>query len=192
MNGRSAKPAGPPPPISQSEEARQAREIEAARTDDPRERLPKGNDYYPSSRFLPGERTLAEIEADLAQPLPERLIEWKPKNARGGGKVWLPFISWTTVQKMLTVKAPGWRDQYQITATGQRIAVACELCIPTADQGLVCRGGTGDDDEDEEGEQTYGTPLDRAAARALTRAAGKFYLGFYLRDDRLKPKKRDQ
>ncbi|MBF6596243.1 MAG: hypothetical protein IVW51_17590 [Thermaceae bacterium] len=135
----------------------------------------------PTARFTPAQRTLADIIADLSKPLPDRLIQHKPRrNKRTGQERQLAFINWRTVQRLLDLKAPGWCGQVTtIALSANRCAVSYELTIPTADAGHVTRAATGTDDEDDEG---YGDPITNAEQQAFKRAATRFGLGLYLYD----------
>jgi hypothetical protein len=126
----------------------------------------------------PALRTLAEIQADLSRELPARLIQTKPKNTKGGGKVQLSFINWRTAQRMLDHYAPGWQGYVtNIALSADRTAVSYQLGIPTSDFGMVWRTATGTDDEDDGG---YGDPVTNAEQQAFKRAAARFGLGLYL------------
>ncbi len=138
------------------------------------------------SPWKPGERTLAEIEADLSRRIPDRLLATKKK---GGQEI--TIFTWVTAQRFLSYFAPGWHGHATLTYSGERVGCVYELCVPTADAGLVCRAATGDDSEDDEdmSEQEqrarqYGSPTTRAEGQAFKRAAARFGFGLYLRDRR--------
>lgn len=136
------------------------------------------------SAWKPGGRTLAEIIEDLSKPIPERLLQVKRK---GGAD--LTFFTWVTAQRFLDLYAPGWHGKATLTYSGERVGCVYEICVPTADAGLVCRAASGDDSEDDDDEteqerrqRQYGSPTTRAEGQAFKRAAGRFGLGTYLRD----------
>lgn len=146
-------------------------------------------------------RTLAEIEADLSQPIPPEFLGEKIKANQK-----LTIFSWMLAQEYLNFFAPGWVSKTTITATTERVAAVCTICIPTSDYGLVCREASGDDSEDddempdfddtdegekarkrwssEQGQRQYGSPTTRAEGQAFKRAVGRFGLGMYLRYSR--------
>jgi len=152
-----------------------------------------GQPTAPAVRYSPGQRTLQQIECDLSRVLPARLVGEKPKGGRR-----IKFLTWKTVQQLLDLYAPGWQNFNTAVVSNERIVVDCRLCVPTSDQGLVCRSSTGDDSEDEDempefandkerrdweaeqGQRQYGSPTTRAEGQAFKRAARRFGLGLYL------------
>jgi hypothetical protein len=135
-------------------------------------------------RFVPGERTLAEVIADLSRKIPARFLKTKTK----GGQQ-LTIFTWITTQRFLDWYAPGWQGHATLTYSGERVGCVYELCIPTSDAGLVCRAASGDDEEDDEDmdaqeqrARQFGTPTTRAEGQAFKRAAARFGFGLYLRD----------
>lgn len=136
------------------------------------------------SPFEPGGRTLAEIEADLSKPIPPEMLSKKKK---GGTEI--TIFTWVTAQRALSYYAPGWQGEPKLTYSGERVGCVFKLCIPTSDCGLVCRGASGDDSEDDDDmsdserrQREYGSPTTRAEGQAFKRAAARFGFGLYLRD----------
>lgn len=149
---------------------------------------------YTQSPHKPGARSLAEIEADLHREIPTRFLSDKTK----GGRTFTVF-SWITAQRFLNYFAPGWHGRAALTYSNERVGCVYELCIPTSDAGLVCRGATGDDSEDDDPDdipadpdqrkkwqqdqkgRNFGSPTTRAEGQAFKRAAARFGFGIYLR-----------
>ncbi len=145
--------------------------------------------------FRPGERTLAEIIADLSQPIPQEYLREKKK-----GGATLTIFEWMTAQRFLDWHAPGWHGHATLTYSNERVGCVYEVCIPTSDAGLVCRSASGDDSEDddetplfanmeerkkweaEQRQRNYGSPTTRAEGQAFKRAATRFGFGLYLRN----------
>lgn len=152
------------------------------------------NDTYACSPHKPGQRTLAEIEADLHKEIAHRHLGTKTK----GGRTFTVF-TWMVVQQYLNYFAPGWSGDAALTFSNERVGCTYKLCIPTSDAGLVCRAATGDDSEDDDEEdrpteptalrkweadqkgRQFGTPTTRAEGQAFKRAAARFGFGVYLR-----------
>ena len=131
----------------------------------------------PVPRYRPGERTLAEIISDLSREIPARFLGAKQK-----GNQKITIYSWMVVQRFLDHYAPGWSGRATPVLSTERVACSYELCIPTADAGVVCRAATGDDQEDDD--EGWGSPMTRAEGQAFKRAAARFGFGLYLRDRR--------
>lgn len=167
--------------------------------------MTQNNESYPDlfnqylrSPYKPGERSLADIEADLAISLPPQYLGEKRK----GGQAMTIFTRWLT-QQALKYYAPGWYGHEQLTISNERIACTYNLCIPTSDAGLVCRPASGDDSEDddempdfsddeagreaakkwrsEQGQRAFGSPTTRASGQAFKRAATQFSFQLHLR-----------
>lgn len=123
-------------------------------------------------------RPIAQIIADLSQPLPESRL--KTKVIKGSQ---ITFINWQTAVRALDYYAPGWSSEVRSVAQiGTRAVVVVRLSIPCS-EGSVWREAIGqEDDWDDAEEKRYGDPTSNAEAMALKRACAKFGLGLYLYD----------
>jgi hypothetical protein len=83
-------------------------------------------------------RSIAEIERDLAKPIPARLL----KSFRKAGQM-LTYIHWLTAQKFMSLYAPGWSKRVvSVSNVGDGAVVVVEVTVPTA-EGPVTRGNVG-------------------------------------------------
>lgn len=130
--------------------------------------------YAPGPDPATGPRPLAAVLADLKRPIHESFLQTKTKKGTE-----ITFISWHTATRILDKYAPGWQYEThsQIAGDGSHVVVDARIGLPTADYGLVWRGATGWDEDEE---KAYGDASDRAESQALRRAAAKFGLGLYL------------
>lgn len=136
------------------------------------------------SRHKEYRRPLIEILNDLAQPIPDRFLE---KRKQGG--IYLIYIPWYNVCKLLDFYAPGWHGQVtQMITTDNRIFLSYRLTIE-AEEGSFSREATGtevlvniDHTSGEVKELAYGDPSSNAESMAFRRAAAKFGLGLDLYD----------
>lgn len=118
-------------------------------------------------------RPLAAILEDLHRPIHESFLQTKTKKGTE-----ITFISWHTAVRILDRYAPGWHyPAPQIAMADGQVVVSVQIGIPTSDQGIVWRGATGWDEDEE---KAYGDASDRAESQALRRACAKFGLCLYL------------
>lgn len=117
-------------------------------------------------------RPIQDIIADLAQPVPEKLLS--QKTLKGNSITYLP---WYRAQRMLDWYAPGWTFEIRsIQTVASQTIVIVRLSIPAA-EGVVWREATGIEDEEVKG---YGDTVSNACGMALRRAAAYFGLGRHL------------
>lgn len=117
-------------------------------------------------------RPMADILADLAKPVPGRLLKTK----RIAGTT-LTYIPWYRAQKILEYYAPGWRGEVTKIVTGpDRIYVTYRIGIPTR-EGWMHRESTGTERLDTD---SFGDPSSNAESMAFRRACARFGLGLDL------------
>lgn len=123
----------------------------------------------------PQPRSLAEIIADLSQPIAPEDLQQKKR-----GDATLSFIPWYRAIKYLDHYAPGWKSEVRSVVWFEgRIVLTVRLTIVAA-EGETWREATGTEEEPDEGEHMYGDPSSNAESMALRRAAAKFGLGLSL------------
>ena len=125
---------------------------------------------------VPGERPIASILADLAEPLPETCVATLE---RKGTKI--RYLHWTTVAQWLDFYAPGWEGTItRLETAGGKVVVTYRITLH-ATEGTFSREATGQEDA-ELGDKEYGDSTSNAEAMAFKRAAAKFGVGAYLYD----------
>ncbi|MEO1208628.1 MAG: Rad52/Rad22 family DNA repair protein [Cyanobacteria bacterium J06638_20] len=126
------------------------------------------------------EWTIEQVEQALSRPLPNGMLKQLPKkNKRTGETVYLDYIPWHTVNRVLSKYAPGWQGRVVRTEQiGDELVLTFALTIPTADGG-VTREATGSEKLDC---GSYGETAANAESQAFRRAAARFGLGLYLYD----------
>lgn len=136
-------------------------------------------------------RPIVEILADLALPVPERLIQQRQQ-----GKASLSYIPWYSMVRLLDYYAPGWQGEVKnVYATPDRLYLTYSLNV-FAEEGIFTREATGTELLKEEyldketktkkiREMAYGDPSSNAESMAFRRAAAKFGLGLSLYDKEL-------
>lgn len=83
----------------------------------------------------PGEWSLEQIRAALAQPLPASMIETKTLKGRS-----IQFIPWHTANRILDKYAPGWTWEIcRMGLSADRIFLVGRLTIPTREGSLYRR-----------------------------------------------------
>lgn len=127
-------------------------------------------------------RPIADILEDLSRPLPKRLLKQLEKHNRKTGEVvYLDYIPWYTVARLLDLYAPGWEGRItEMRVVGDRLVLTYALTIHAA-EGSFTRTATGNEEMDCGG---YGDVSSNAESMAFRRAAAKFGLGLdlYYRD----------
>ncbi len=134
----------------------------------------------------PGEWSIAQIEAALSSPIPDNILKTKTVGT-GNRKQTVQYLSWTSVNRILSKFAPGWSWEItQMTGAGNRVFLAGQISIPTCD-GIVTRSATGtenltrtDRETGEILEIAYGDPSSNSESMAFRRAAARFCLALYL------------
>jgi len=123
-------------------------------------------------------RPIAEILEDLAKPIPKRLIKQLEKRDSATGEViYLDYIPWYTVARLLDLYAPGWEGRVEhVQAVGDRLVTTYVLTIHAA-EGAFIRTATGSEAVNYDG---YGDVSSNAESMAFRRAAAKFGLGLDL------------
>ena len=123
-----------------------------------------------------GQRDLQDIQHDLAQPIPSRLLE----NKRQGGSE-ITFCPWYRVQRLLEYFTNGWWE-YRIVereAIGDDLVMTVEITIWT-EQGKYPRQGTGIESTSVD---SWGDAQSNAESMAFRRAAARWGLGLGLYDN---------
>jgi hypothetical protein len=122
-----------------------------------------------------GRRRLADIRADLAKPIPKRLLDTKRK---GGAE--LTFCPWYSVQRILDHYTNGYWHYYvkEKTWTDQHFMMSVQIDIEHQ-EGAISRQATGIESLDT---SSYGDMQSNAESMAFRRAAARFGLGLHLYD----------
>jgi hypothetical protein len=139
-----------------------------------------------TSPTVPGEWTLAQIQAALSRPLPASMLATRKQGGQN-----LTYIPWHVANKILDKYALGWQWEIRnIQTTGDRLFLTGRLSIPTS-HGVVYREATGTEELKETvtdrktgeviiREIAYGDPSSNSESMAFRRAAARFGLGLYL------------
>jgi hypothetical protein len=112
-------------------------------------------------------RPLAEIMADLAKPVPKRLI--KTKTIKGNR---INFVPWYNYVKLLNHYCPGWELDSEIGQAQGKTTVTAKLTIH-AQECSVTRTGVGIENTDLD---VFGDAVSNANAQALRKACALFGL----------------
>ncbi|NJM67487.1 MAG: hypothetical protein HC851_18345 [Acaryochloris sp. RU_4_1] len=112
-------------------------------------------------------RPLAEIMADLAKPVPKRLL--KTKVLKGNR---INFVPWYNYVKLLNHYCPGWEIESEIGQAGGKTTVTAKLTIH-AQECSVTRTGVGIENTDLD---VFGDAVSNANAQALRKACALFGL----------------
>ncbi|WP_218080881.1 Rad52/Rad22 family DNA repair protein [Anthocerotibacter panamensis] len=137
-----------------------------------------------AQEFPPGParmRLFAKIMADLAKPIPPRLIRTRQQDGAT-----IPYIPWHTVNHLLDHYAPGWEGQItEVCFSNDRIYVVYALTIHASDCSVTRMAtGTellkGTDRQGKPREVAFGDPSSNAESQAFRRAAARFNLGLHL------------
>lgn len=128
----------------------------------------------------PGEWSIEQIERALSRPLPDSMLQNKPKkNNKTGKTTHLPFIPWYRVNRVLSKYAPGWSGRVvSVQQVGQELVLTYEIEIPTK-HGAVVRQATGSESLNC---GSFGEVAANAESQAFRRACARFGLGLYLYD----------
>lgn len=115
----------------------------------------------------PGSLTLAQILANLAHPVPDRL-----HSEKSTGKFKATYTHHAVIRDLLDRRAPGWEWRVSIQGVDGKLYVIGTLTVVGSD-GRISRDGAGNEESDLDG---YGDPSSNAEAKALRRAAMAFGL----------------
>jgi hypothetical protein len=137
------------------------------------DRPPRVNGAAPRTPGAPRSRPLADILADLAKPIPPRLLKTKKVPKKNGGGYEATYTHHTTIRDLLDFYAPGWEWRLQVYEAKGLLYVIGTLTLHGAD-GSVSRDGVGNEDSELDG---FGDPSSNAEAQALRRAAMAHGLG---------------
>ena len=118
----------------------------------------------PAAPFL---RTLREVVAALALPIPARLVATKKVPTKGGSSYSASYVHHATVRDLLDHHAPGWLWSVRLYDAAGTLYVVGTLTLVGSD-GSQARDGIGNEADDLDG---YGDPSSNAEAQALRRAA---------------------
>lgn len=121
--------------------------------------------------YQPGERSIKDIELDLAKEIHPSLLRQK----KAGGTV-LDYIPWWNAIRLLNAYAPGWTNTVEVKQIGEKCVLVTGLSIP-AKEGVFTRYNVGLEDDDKEG---YGDPASNSFSMGFRRTAALFGLGLYL------------